>query len=172
MKLFAFYLGGKASKARLEVHDVVFCVGDNYKSCFDDIKNKWFGIPTNLHIDAYMEVCYADGYEVKVIKSNEQLHQIPKNLYFINLGGSKPAEFFEYHKSDFVVAGSQMGAMSRAKSKFNVDFDDKHVDNALDIDNCININKELDGYKIYLTELTDTDESKTNKIITCYHAVK
>jgi hypothetical protein len=170
-KLFAFYLGGKAKNARIEVHDVVFSVGNTIEDCYDDVKQKWFGITTNLHIDAYMEVSYADGYEIKIVKPTDHIHTIPKNLYFINLGGSKPDEFFEYHKSGFVVAGSQMGAMSRAKSKFCVDFEDKHVDNALDIDNCLNVNDEINGYKIFLTPI-DQLSYEQPKIVTCFLAVK
>ena len=51
MKLFAVFLGGRAEKCNIELHDVVFTCADEITECYDDLLDKWFGDTKRLHID-------------------------------------------------------------------------------------------------------------------------
>ena len=56
MKLFAVFLGGRAEKCNIELHDVVFTCADQITECYDDLLEKWFGDPKRLHIDSWVEL--------------------------------------------------------------------------------------------------------------------
>ncbi len=69
MKLFAVFLGGRAEKCNIELHDVVFTCADQITDCYDDLLDKWFGDTKRLHIDSWLELKYIDGYEILLSKS-------------------------------------------------------------------------------------------------------
>ena len=174
-KLFAFYLGGKAKDAHLEVHDVVFAIGESVEDCYPQITQQWFGLKQGLHIDAIMEIPGADGYQVKIGNNaigSDAGDKVNKDLYLVNLGGSIDNEFYEFHKLGLVVAGSQMGAMSRAKSKILVNFVDRHVDNVLDVEHhCKKVSDMIPNVAILL--VPDISFNGYNPpVTTCYKAVK
>lgn len=160
LKLFCFYLGGKFKNAKLEMHDIAFGVGETVEDCFEQIKTQWVGILKGLHIDAYMSVEELNGYNVSIecldiIKEPT----VRKDLYFINLGGCIKGFFGESHQCGFIIAGSQLGAMSRAKSIFKPDFGHVHTDNI------INMHKYIKDFNIYLSEditLKDSTPAITN----------
>ena len=68
MKLFAVFLGGRADKCNIELHDVVFTCAKNIQSSHIDLLDKWFGNPKRLHIDSWIELKYIDGYKITIIK--------------------------------------------------------------------------------------------------------
>jgi hypothetical protein len=155
MNLFAFYLGGSAKNARLEQHHVVFAVGKTVEDCYPQIKRNWFGITKGLHIDAYICLDAIDGFRVEIItdkplNQETELENPAKKLYFVNLGGTKPGDFFEYHKSSFVLAISQIGAISRAKKLLQPNFDFIHLDNVMAVDDCLDVGDLLSNYTINL----------------------
>jgi hypothetical protein len=134
MKLFAIYVGGHSSGAKLEVHDIIFCLGDTIEDCYRGCVDSWFGTRSNFHIDAYIEVESVDGYEVKIVDDVDFTNLgNPPSLYFVNIGGSKPGELFEYHKCGFIVAESEDEAKNRAKAEFAGDLKQVHVDNIIKI---------------------------------------
>jgi hypothetical protein len=63
-KLFAVYLGGRAPKAVTEVHDVVFVTGKTINHTYEQLMDKWFGTPKDLHLDSWMELDVIDGYRI------------------------------------------------------------------------------------------------------------
>lgn len=166
MFLYAFYLGGKAKNATLEVHDVCFCIGNEVEDCFEEIKRKWFGEQKKLHIDAFVRLEIADGYRLEVSSIAPDLDnlEVKKDLYFINLGGYINGVFSESHKSGLVVAGATLGAISRAKKVLEPKFEKIHGDNV------VNLSKYFATQNIYLI-LTPSKEvnSPTNN---CYMFVK
>jgi hypothetical protein len=171
LNLYAFYLGGKFSNISLEVHDIVFAVGNHIEECYPAIKKKWVGDPTTLHIDAYVELNTIKGYDISV----EFGQHVQKDgaedmqLYFVYLGGSKVGEFIELHKSGFVVSKNANMAKVQAKHTLALDFEDKHMDNIMEIDECLNIQNELNGYKISLFQNQDAQDPV---VTTCYTIVK
>lgn len=42
-KLFAVYLGGRADRCNIELHDVVFVVGSSIEETYPLLAKKWFG---------------------------------------------------------------------------------------------------------------------------------
>jgi Domain of Unknown Function (DUF1543) len=137
MKLFAIYLGGNVRGSNLEQHNIVFTLGSSIQEVTKSCSSLWHNFDgTGLHIDAYMEVDCVDGYEVEINLDDDTWSDKIKEskLFFVNIGGSKPGELFEYHKSGFIVALSEDEAKIRAKLDFAGDLNNVHVDNIYDIE--------------------------------------
>ena len=145
MKLFMVLLGCKPPGRNTEQHDIFFGIADNLKDLIPAINKAWPEAKNKIHIDAWREVNFVDGFEVKVYKKNieesSSLTQKTK-LFFLNLGGYKENEFEEYHykilsacenKSDAIQAAKESafykhtgfkGASSHIDDKYGVDVDD------------------------------------------------
>jgi hypothetical protein len=158
-KLFAFYLGGRADGCNIELHDVVFVVAFSLEETPPLLTKKWFGNKDRFHIDSYICLEHVDGHEIHVTKDISEIDP-SKNLYFINLGAYKPAEFTEYHQSAFYVSQSPPEAIRRAKSELCQGLETIHkddvvlldrVDNSLDfdVDDIMEI-REIDEYYVSL----------------------
>lgn len=133
MKLFAVYLGGKAQGANIEVHDLVFAVGEDIKSCFPELRKKWFGDPNSVHIDSYGEINLVKGYQVELTPKSLN-SKTKEKLFFVNLGFAETKTFGEGHLMDFLVAPSALSAKALAKSLFPPDTIGHHIDNLIKID--------------------------------------
>lgn len=147
--LYAVMLGGKHPKAHIEVHDVVFAVGDALPDLYPQLKQQWFGAAKGLHIDAWMAI---DGIE------NYQVHLRPvapdpaaPRLYFINLGGYLPDEFGEAHRYVLMLASSKPQARGKARKYALKLWQQPHVDAVLDIDDCLLID-QVAGQFVHLVE--------------------
>lgn len=156
-KLFAVYLGGRADRCNIELHDVVFVVGFCIEETYPLLAKKWFGNLNHFHIDSYFHLKNVDGYEIELSK-NPPTHSSSKKLYFINLGAYKPHEFTEYHQSAFYVAEDAPEAIRRAKSELcqglqTIHKDDlvilDHVSQSFDVDDVLEI-ENVDEYFISL----------------------
>ena len=156
MKLFAVYLGGRAKKCNTELHDVVFSYGNKIEDTYNDLLNKWFGLPDRLHIDSWVNLDNIDGYEVllKKQKSNDL-----NRLYFINLGGYENNKFTELHENKFLIGSNQNEIKKRAKSTLLIDSNQVHTDDFYDIDDFIEI-KKVGSYFIHLKKT-----KKENKLV-------
>ena len=64
---FLVVLGGRASKANIELHDVRWVVGSWIEDTYAVLKNDWFGNMEGLHIDSYKKINYIDGYKINLI---------------------------------------------------------------------------------------------------------
>ena len=159
ISLFLVVLGGRASKANVELHDVRWVIGERIEDTFDLLRKSWFGSPKGLHIDSYKKITNIDGYRVnliniknKKIKSKKLAKEISskKNLWFINIGGYHPSSMQEKHEFGLVVASSPFEAKNIAKSKWLIGCKKKHKDDLAslkifsDFDNCKIIKKICD----------------------------
>ena len=93
-RLIACVLGGTAHRARTELHDVAFAVGNSLDAVYDQLLDSWFGEPHGLHVDAWCYVDQVAGYRVRLSPepANNGLR-----LYFVNIGGYRKGEFGERH---------------------------------------------------------------------------
>ncbi len=168
-KLFAVYLGGRADRCNIELHDVVFVVGTSIEKTYPLLAKKWFGNLQGFHIDSYIELQNIDGYKIELSRSPPQ-EDFLKKLYFINLGAYKPEEFTEYHQSEFYVADSAPDAIRRAKSELCQGLQMIHKDDVVvldqvsnpidfDVDDVLEL-REVDSYYISLSP-TKSIERKT-----------
>ena len=81
-----------------------------------------------VHIDAFVQVNYADGYRVDILPKHAAGGNNGLRLFFINLGGYKQGEFEEFHKKFFVVAANVSEALAKAKQH---DFMKEHTDDSV-----------------------------------------
>jgi hypothetical protein len=159
-RLYAIYLGGKAPRANIEVHDVVFLTSANILENTDLIKQKWFGDKTSVHIDAIGEISKVEGYEIGF----ESLVKSENRLYFINFGAKANGKLAEQHDSGFFVGKNKSEAIQKAKAQLLVGLDDIHLDNMYDIDDCLDVS-DLTGIV-----LSKSDDEET--IITIQNLYK
>ena len=147
LKLFAVYLGGRAPKCNTELHDVVFVVGSEIEATYEQLLDKWFGEPKELHIDSWLELRIVDGHRV-TLRPNPAASRL--QLYFINLGAYTPGEFTELHASAFLVAQSEVDAKRRAKASLLRGANSVHTDDLFAIEDCIALD-EFDGQHVHLS---------------------
>ena len=174
--LFLIFIGGRAPKANIELHDVRWEVGSKIEDTFDSLRNNWFGSPNGLHIDSYKKIEWVDGYKINLRrikkdstkKINFNNNEKNKNkLWFVNLGGYERDSMQERHEFGFVVAKNSQDAKKIAKSKWLLGYRKTHQDNLSlvekisDVDDC-EVIKNLDHWEIDLKledELNDQDNS-------------
>ena len=168
MKLFVYYLGGRAGRANIEVHDVAFAVGARYEDAFPYLREHWFGDLNGLHIDCYAELAYADGYAIEVALRSDaatDFSQTSAKLFFVNLGAYQHGQFEEVHFNKIVVATSEEEAKQRAKELIN---NDKrllmlHKDKLVDVESAISVNALIDNqYLLKITKSTAVMDSVFN----------
>lgn len=152
LKLFAVMLGGRALGCNIELHDVVFVVGNSLEELYPQLVNKWFGgIPKSLHVDASVELKYVDGHEILIQSKSEQLElekENAKKLYFANFGGYKEGFFGEFHEINFYVASSRVEALGKAKNDLCVGLHQQHSDDHLIVDDLIEVG-EIGPYSLH-----------------------
>lgn len=163
---------GCRPKGRLtEQHDIFFGIANNLKELIPDINASWPEARNNIHIDAWREVNYVDGYAVDITERvNEEVSAA--KLFFINLGGYKQGEFEEYHYKMLVAAPDKDEAIKISKQtsffKHNgfkgatAHVDDKY---GIDVDDLYEIkdilqNKYKARYSIVLRPATDSIEDE------------
>ncbi|RUO80039.1 DUF1543 domain-containing protein [Idiomarina tyrosinivorans] len=142
------YLGGTAQGANIELHDVRLVVGETIEDTIPQLKQQWFGLQKNLHIDSYVEVHHVDGYRIVL---SEQPRQSQQHLYFVNLGGYQPQLMAEQHAFTLVVAESTEQAKQKAKQKLlpAQAFEQPHKDNLHAVDDCLAVDL-LESYAVEL----------------------
>ncbi len=117
-------LGCKPPGRKTEQHDIFFGIGENLKGLLPEMIQSWEGSGV-IHIDAWREVNFANGYEIHII--DRQKHQpatlsennnVPARikLFFINLGGYKQNEFEEFHYKMIIASENKSFAIRQAKS--------------------------------------------------------
>lgn len=150
-KLFAIYLGGRAARCNTELHDVVFIVGESIETSYERLMDKWFGDPTRLHIDSWIELQVVDGYRILLSPNRSSAEE---KLYFINLGAYLPGQFTEVHANAFVVAANETEVKRRAKAELLRGAQSVHTDDLYEIDDCLEIS-EVDGQHVHLERTTE-----------------
>ncbi len=134
-----FYLGGRVKGANIELHDVFFGIGETHDECYSSIKKHWFGESKGLHVDCYACVEHIDGYDIIVEKSNPNVSQENKKLFFLNLGFYQKNYFEEKHSFKMVVAETVEQAKLKAKSLIENDVNISliHTDNVFEVDDIL-----------------------------------
>ena len=163
--LFLVVLGGRSTKANIEIHDVRWVVGSKIEDTFDALKKDWFGSPKGLHIDSYKKIICVDGYKVNLInfeKDKKEKRQLVRNkkaqkyLWFVNIGGYDPTSMQEKHEFGLVTASSKLEAKNIAKSKWLIGCKKKHKDDIASLDMLIRCDdceliKKIGNWEIELT---------------------
>ncbi|KAF1713970.1 hypothetical protein CSC71_06005 [Pseudoxanthomonas sangjuensis] len=134
-KLFVVMLGGTHPKARVELHDVAFAIGDTLESTYPQLRAQWFGEPRGAHVDSWMEVDGVDGWQVRFSDAPPPAGS-PK-LFFVNLGGYEKGVFGEAHAYLLVVAGDAADAKAKGKARADAGWMLPHKDALYGVDDCI-----------------------------------
>ncbi|MBD8080995.1 DUF1543 domain-containing protein [Chryseobacterium caseinilyticum] len=168
MKLFYIILGATPKGRNIEQHDVFFGIAETLKDLVPAMKDFWPEAKGKIHIDAYQEVKFADGFEVKIVEKGSEISE--NQLYFINLGGYKKGYFEEFHEQHLMVGISMAEIVKKARqTKFykTMGFegavshiDDKH---GVDIDDIFNVNdilpdKMKEKYSIVLVKSEEENQ--------------
>jgi hypothetical protein len=141
-KLFMVLVGATPKGRHTEQHDVFFGIGESLSGLVPAIEAFWPDAKGRVHIDAWREVTYVDGFSIKVQPRGKSA--ATNKLYFINLGGYKPGEFEEYHYKTIIAGPDKGAAVKRSKEtsfykhagfkgaeshiddKYGIDVDDAH----------------------------------------------
>lgn len=171
VKLFAVYLGGRAPRSNIELHDVVFVAGASLEETYPKLKEKWFGYPEKIpHIDSYIELTHADGFQISLTfdSSNRENHK----LYFVNFGAYTENLFGEVHQSAFYVAKDKAQATQKARKELCVGMMQSHLDDHLEVEGLVEFGKfdvddvleveSVDGYHLVFTPCEDKRTSFAN----------
>lgn len=140
-KLFMLLLGCKPDGRHTEQHDIFFTIGRQLADVVPAIKDFWKEAKGDIHVDAWREIKYVDGYKIEVVSNENDLASGNElnRLYFINLGGYKQNEFEEFHYKMIVVATEKGDAIRQSKQTAfykHTGFKDapSHVDDKYGID--------------------------------------
>ncbi|MCF6766410.1 DUF1543 domain-containing protein [Thiotrichales bacterium 19S3-7] len=169
MKLFAVMLGGRTQGAHIELHDLVFVVGNALEDTYPNLVRKWFGnTHKSLHIDSSLELDIIDGYQVTLSSTQPSDETNSKKLHCVNFGGYKEGFFGEIHEVSFIVSNSKKEVTKKAKNLLCVDTLQQHCDDNFvigsdnfkkDVDDVITVN-HVDGYYIHLTPTENVSKQK------------
>ncbi|MBU3078838.1 DUF1543 domain-containing protein [Sphingomonas quercus] len=146
-KLYMFYVGGNAGRSNIEVHDVQFVAVARVEDAYPALREAWFGDADKLHLDGYMAIDWADGYDVELAAAPCEGGQ---TLFFVNMGGYSRDTLAELHEFGLFVAASADEARSRAKRALLIGADLLHKDNLKDVDNCLALTS-VGGFHLRLT---------------------
>ena len=110
MALWAVLVGGTVEGMRLEVHDVLFALGETIEDCVPSLRAQWRGVPGSLHLDAWGRLDAADGHALALSDAPPE----GPRVWFVHTGGYDRARFAELHDNHFVVARTAADAKARA----------------------------------------------------------
>jgi len=163
--LFAFYLGGSHPQSNIELHNLQFAIGEKIEDCFVQIKKDWFGDLDGLHIDSYIKLDFANGYQIEVLESPEKSENTDLNLFCVHLGAKVEGIFEEVHKTEFVVAKTANQALIKVVRTKDPTWDDVHRDLLYDVETVINLSQK------YSLKITKVDDEKTYKVVNLYKKI-
>src|SRR6187200_2012119 len=112
-KLFMLLIGAAPPGRHIEQHDVFFGIGSSIRDILPQVLDFWPEATKGIHLDAWREVTLVNGYTVSVVE--QQGLSSPMQLFFINLGGYKQAEFEEFHYKMIVAAPEKGEAIWQSK---------------------------------------------------------
>jgi hypothetical protein len=152
LKLYMLLLGATVPGRYTEQHDIFFSIGGTPGELVPAIKDFW-PQPAKVHIDAWREVNFVDGYHIEVVSRQDVGNNAPHRLFFINLGGYKKNEFDEFHYKMLAVAEEKGKAIQAAKQTAfykHIGFEGagSHVDDkyGVDVDDIYAIEDILPAY--------------------------
>ncbi|SFQ65051.1 protein of unknown function [Flavobacterium akiainvivens] len=154
-------LGATPPGRLTEQHDIFFGIGTDIKALKPDMYAFWHN-GGQLHIDSWRQVTKVGGYNINIVPK-ESFTPTDEKLFFLNLGGYKPADLEEYHYKMLVVAKTMAKAVKAAKQTafykhYNFKGAESHIDEkyALDVDDMHNVEDILplhlkEQYRIAIT---------------------
>ena len=176
MKVFYIIIGCTPKGRHTEQHDVFFGIAKNIRDLVPEIINFWPEAKGKLHVDAYREVNFVNGYQVEVVEKSKK--STNETLFFFNLGGYLPDVLQEYHQQVLVVEKSLSEATQKVKSSaFYKDYNQpngasSHIDDkyALDVDDAFAVEDilPLSQKEKFSLKLTKTDHVSEDKIYNGY----
>jgi len=175
LKLYMILLGCKPPGRHVEQHDVFFGIAASLNELLPEMEDFW-PEPDKLHIDAWREVNFVEGYHVGIQPRaawEKQSKTGDSRLFFINLGGYQPFKFEEQHYMLLTVKADRAAAMKEAKrtlffqtnhfAKATSHIDDKYgidVDDLYEIEDILTANQKAE----YRITLTPTDSETADEI--------
>lgn len=155
LRIFVTYIGGSTKNSNIELHDIRFVLAERIEDTYETLRKEWWGTPSSLHLDCWMELTRADGYSIE-LKPTPPTDNSNK-LYFVNLGGYDHAEFAEVHKNVFVVAENESKAKVKAL-KQALHWRAFHKDEMMDVEQTVCLSKQAKENSLYihLTKIDDT----------------
>ncbi|MDQ6812183.1 MAG: DUF1543 domain-containing protein [Bacteroidota bacterium] len=111
-------VGCRPKGRHTEQHDVIFSVATSIKALVPEIIACWPEAKGVIHVDAWREVHWVDGYRITVqpFEGEPIATDTPSmKLFFINLGGYKKNEFEEFHYKMVVAAANKSEAIKKAR---------------------------------------------------------
>lgn len=135
-------LGCRPAGRLTEQHDIYFTIAASLPEALPSILAAWPEANGKIHIDAWRNVQYVDGYSVRISPRDPAIMESDQSLFFLNLGGYRKGEFEELHYKMLAVAPSSSiaikaaketafykhtgfkGATSHIDDKFGIDVDD------------------------------------------------
>lgn len=160
MKLFYVILGATPRGRHIEQHDIFFGIAESLKELVPAMKAFWPEAEGKIHIDAWQEVRFVDGYEVIVQEKNGE--RCEEQLFFVNLGGYKPGAFIELHEHHLFVGKTVGEAVKKSKQTefyktMGFKYAESHIDEkyGVDVDDVFRISDILpqsmrEKYSIFL----------------------
>ena len=162
MKLFAVLLGGDHPRAKIEVHDVVFAVGESLGETYDQLRAGWFGVPQKVHIDAWIEAEGFGGYRFEF--KAEAPEPSALRLFLINYGGYEKDVFGELHEFVFVIAHDGVEAKKLGKERLKEAWQQPHVDAVMDVEACLPV-EVMQGRHLHLVPGEYAEQKATSEYI-------
>lgn len=152
MKLFVIYIGGSTKTSLIELHDMRFVVAQSIEETYAVLRKTWWGTAESLHLDAWGELVYADGYDI-AIQPKIKVAPVHEKLYFLNLGGYDSKQFTELHRNVFIIAQDKQAAKIKAKAQIE-QWEVPHTDSNFEVENIISVGEclERSGYELVLTK--------------------
>ncbi len=148
MNLYMISLGGKVKGCNIEVHDVQFVAADHIDETIETLKKHWYGQSEKLHMDSYMQIKGADGYNVSLTR---EMTDCNKQLYFVHFGGYRTDTTQELHDIRLYVGVNDMEVKERALDDYQVADIQNHVDSLVLVEPVI-LSASGDKYYIELSE--------------------
>jgi uncharacterized protein DUF1543 len=156
-RLFAVYLGGRAPRASIELHDMVFVAGEAIEDCYQQILDRWFGTPGHVHIDSVLELDIVEGWKIELHRTASGQKE---KLFFVNLGAYNRTDFTELHAASFHVAADAPQAKAAALAQhFREGVSEPHKDDLIDVDDCLAIDTP-GGWHVALTRTNAVSAQK------------
>lgn len=145
-QIYMFYVGGSAGRCNIELHDVQFAAAARAEDAWPVLRKAWFGDPASLHVDGYMPITWADGYDVSLgdAPCPSGLH-----LFFVNMGGYNADHLAEMHEFALFVATDEAAVKARAKKELLRGANLRHKDDLREVDNCLALD-EIGGMYVQL----------------------
>jgi hypothetical protein len=134
--LYVVCLGGRAEGCTVELHDVVFAVGEDLESTHTQLLEQWFGQADGLHVDAWARVDHVPGYRVRLERS-PPAHDM--RLFFVNIGGYLAGELWERHAYALYAGRDKTDVKARARRELLSGHDSVHRDDLYAVDDVLEV---------------------------------